>query len=87
MKEVTGELNLTVIVAIAVGILIAFFFTFMWPALNANFTRTSQCKKATCDCTNAKENGYLCYCHVGESDACGANGPEGDNCFTCPFGG
>lgn len=48
MKEATGELNITIIVVIAVGILIAFFYFTVWPHLNANFQATSKCSKAYC---------------------------------------
>lgn len=81
MKEATGELNMTVIVAISVGILIAFFFSFLWPMINQNFQKESQCKKAICNCKNAAENNYKCDCWVVND-----NGNESEH-FMCPFGG
>ncbi len=33
MKEATGELNLTIIVVMAVGALMAFFYTLIWPMI------------------------------------------------------
>ena len=49
MKEATGELNVTIIVVLAVGILIAFFYFTIWPGLNENFQQNSKCSKAYCD--------------------------------------
>ena len=78
MKEATSELNLTVIVVISVGILMAFFFTVIWPMLNGNFSRESNCKRATCNCKYAVINDNKCECWVGE---------ESSEHFLCPFGG
>lgn len=33
MKAATGELNLTVITIIAIGAVLAFFMTILWPAI------------------------------------------------------
>lgn len=78
MKEATGELNLTVIVVISIGILAAFFFTFLWPAINTNFQRTSQCRKATCNCSEEARVDGKCKCTMGNNSS---------NVFYCPWGG
>ncbi len=49
MKEATGELNSAVVVLLAVGVLIAFFYYTLWPMIKNNFDKTSQCKKAICE--------------------------------------
>ena len=49
MKETTGELNLTVITVVAIGILVAFFYYAIWPSLNANFEANSKCSRAICE--------------------------------------
>ena len=49
MKEATGELNLTVIVVIAVSLLVAFFYYAIWPGLSANFEQNAKCSKAVCE--------------------------------------
>ena len=36
MKAATGELNLTVITLIAIGLVIAFFVGILWPAIKDN---------------------------------------------------
>ena len=82
MKEATGELNLAVIVAIVIGILIAFFFTFIWPLINDNYQRTSNCKKAYCDCSSAKSNDYKCNCWANKSEK-----ESGKEPFLCPWEG
>ncbi len=48
MKEATGELNVTVIVIVAIGVLMAFFYFTLWPLIKNNFERNSQCSKAIC---------------------------------------
>lgn len=48
MKEATGELNVTVIVVITVGLLSAFFFTIIWPRLNNNLKSNTKCSDAIC---------------------------------------
>ncbi len=49
MKEATGELNSAVVVLLAVGVLIAFFYYTLWPMIKNNFNQNSQCKKAICE--------------------------------------
>lgn len=70
MKEAMGELNTTVIVVISVGVLSAFFFSYIWPMINNNFQSNSQCSKATCDCSKEvrDDNEGYCLCHVGDSE-------------------
>ena len=42
MKEATGELNTTVIVVIIVAMLVAFFYTGVWPAIRNNMNVTTK---------------------------------------------
>ena len=49
MKEATGELNMTVVVVIAVGILAAFFYTTIWPNIKNTYVASSKCNDAVCD--------------------------------------
>ncbi len=49
MKEATGELNTTVVVVLAVGVLMAFFYYTLWPIIRENFNKQTQCAKAICD--------------------------------------
>lgn len=82
MKEATNELNLTVIVVLSVGILMAFFFTVMWPNIRNNYKRTANCKSAVCDCSNAKNNDYKCKCWSSNKDR-----EQDINSFTCSWEG
>lgn len=78
MKEVQGELNTALIVLISVGVLAAFFFSYLWPIIKQNYQSNSQCSKATCNCSKEirdANDGY-CLCHIGE-------GAE----FTCVYKG
>ncbi len=72
MKEVQGELNTALIVAVSIGVLAAFFFGYIWPALRYNFQSQSACKSATCNCDATKtinglgprfKKGDIDYCH------------------------
>lgn len=57
MKEATGELNATVVVILAVGVLIAFFYYTLWPILKGNFESQTRCSKAICEpCKDASGN-------------------------------
>ncbi len=89
MKEATGELNMTVIVVISVGILSAFFFSFIWPMINSNFQATAQCNKAVCDCSESgrswakSKTGNKNFCKCAQTkEKLGSS-----ETFTCPFKG
>ena len=75
MKESTGELNLTIIVVIAVALLVAFFYYTIWPSLDNNFKANSNCSRAYCDnpCADGDNScpdviGQLVTCHIKDSD-------------------
>ena len=59
MKEASGELNLTVVVVMAVAALMAFFYTLIWPMLRNNISANTKCQAAVCEkCdTSANPNG------------------------------
>jgi len=57
MKQATGELNMTIVVVVAVGVLAAFFYTTIWPMLRNNFIANSKCSNAVCDPSTVDENG------------------------------
>lgn len=62
MKEATGELNATVVVLMAVGVLIAFFYYTLWPMIKTNFNKNSQCSKAICEkCNTGDCETVICY--------------------------
>ena len=73
MKEATGELNTTIIVVLAVGVLMAFFYYTLWPIIRTNFDNNSKCSKAICEpCKD--ENGKsrsdceTVKCHLSDSN-------------------
>lgn len=82
MKEATGELNMTVIVVISVGILSAFFFYTLWPMIKGNFQREANCKNASCNCSveTRNANDGRCECTVNK------DGQEIGPIY-CPYGG
>ncbi len=78
MKEATGELNATVVVMLAIGVLMAFFYYTLWPLIKNNFDENSQCSKAICEkCTNKDGCDYI---------TCHAKGDE-SNTFECVYKG
>ena len=86
MKEATGELNATVVVAITIGLLSTFFFTVLWPMLRGNLKSNTNCSKAICT-PEAKKN-----CHKGTNGVCETVDcyvMDGDNKIDvkCPYKG
>ena len=69
MKEATGELNLSAVVAISIGVLAAFFFTIIWPMLKGDFSKNNDCNRATCDCSVKTRNAHnkKCLCKTKNS--------------------
>ena len=49
MKEATGELNAVVVVIIAIGLLIAFFYYTFWPLIKGNVNANLRCNAAICE--------------------------------------
>lgn len=53
MKEATGELNMTVITVVAIAAVAAFFYAFVWPAIQRSIERNTNCAQAYgCTCTD-----------------------------------
>lgn len=61
MKEATGELNATVVVVVAVGVLSAFFYLTIWPMIKSNQEHVSNCKKAICNKQSNGDGTVDCY--------------------------
>ena len=52
MKEATGELNMTVVTVVAIAAIGAFFYAFVWPAIQASIKQSTRCSNAVgCDCS------------------------------------
>ncbi len=68
MKEATSELNSVVVVVLAIGVLMAFFYYTLWPLIKNNFDKNSQCSKAICEsCVKNGEPSTDCEtvkCHM-----------------------
>ena len=62
MKEASGELNATVVVVLAIGVLIAFFYYTVWPLIQTNVEANSRCNKAICEsCPDSNCDYVTCY--------------------------
>ena len=62
MKETTSELNATVVVVLAIGVLIAFFYYTLWPLIKQNFDKNSKCSEAICETVDVDNDGFVeCY--------------------------
>ncbi len=49
MKEATGELNMSVVVLVAIAGLAAFFYFTIWPMIRNNMNQNTNCSKAICN--------------------------------------
>lgn len=78
MKEATGELNATVVVVLAIGVLMAFFYYTLWPLIRQNFNNNSKCSSAICEPCNEDSCDYV-DCHE-------KNDPDGPT-FQCIYKG
>lgn len=75
MKQATGELNMTVVVVVAVGVLAAFFYTTLWPMIKNNYVASSKCSDAICDPSSLSDGKVTCRYYkngsvVGDSFKC-----------------
>ena len=77
MKENVGELNATVVVMLAIGVLMAFFYYTLWPLIKQNFHATSQCDKAMCEVCPTNDCEYV-ECHERNNE---------NNTFQCIYKG
>ena len=82
MKEATGELNMTLVIVIAVAALAAFFYTIIWPAISNNFNSNSRCADAICQC-NRNDN----KCKTADCWLVDKNGNKIGDHFSCPWKG
>lgn len=60
MKEATGELNMTVVIVLAVAILSVFFFAVLWPNIKNTFIATNKCSDAICDKNTLHDGKVTC---------------------------
>ena len=70
MKEATGELNMTVVIVALVGLLMAFFFSTVWPMLRHNFVSNTNCSKAICaPCEDGTNTCKTKKCHMPDEES------------------
>ena len=72
MKEATGGLNSAIVVMLAVGVLIAFFYYTLWPIIEGNFAEKTKCSKAVCQpCPNKNNDCDVVSCqYKGKNITC-----------------
>lgn len=59
MKEATGELNMTVITVVAIAAVGAFFYMFIWPAIQTSIKQSTYCATAY-NCEESGEGQLAC---------------------------
>lgn len=59
MKQAIGDLNLTIIVVIAVAGLVALFSMGIWPMIKDGLNQSANCSDAICSCSKTAE---MCDC-------------------------
>ena len=65
MKEATGELNGMVVVVLAIGALIAFFYYTLWPLISNNVSANLRCNAAICEkCDKKDKSCDTVTCHL-----------------------
>lgn len=74
MKEATGELNMTVVTVVAIAAVGAFFYVFIWPAIQTSILQSTYCATAY----SCEEN------NDGETMSCSYRDKDGDEqSITC----
>ena len=81
MKEVTGELNATLITVMAVAMLAVFFFSVLWPMMKDNLETSAKCSDAVCDV--GYNSNKMSYCYTPDPSNVNAKADY----FECPFRG
>ncbi len=82
MKEATGELNMTVVTVVAIAAVGAFFYAFVWPAIQTSLNRTTFCNGAIAStCTGTGADRVCTY----DADGNGATDTDETN-VSCPEG-
>lgn len=76
MKEATGELNMTVVTVVAIAAVGAFFYFFIWPAIQTGLTMNT-CKNI---CPNGEAYGVT---DTGWCECC-PNGSQDPGCIINP---
>ena len=79
MKQATGELNITVVIVVAVAILSVFFFAILYPNIKNTFIATNKCSDAVCDKRTLSEGLVTCKYYK--------NGRQEGTEFKCPWKG
>ena len=75
MKHAISDLNMTVVIIVAIAGLVAFFGGVVWPSIDSGLNKSANCSDAICD--NCSVGSGTCECHMsGESEM-----------FQCPFKG
>ena len=91
MKEATGELNMTVVIVIAVAILAAFFYTLIWPLIKQNYDGNASCAKAICTCDDVCGKTGQADCYVpsnkDKDNVASRQDYDPDSHFRCPWKG
>ena len=80
MKEATGELNMTVIAVVAIAAVGAFFYAFVWPAIQRRLEANTICSTSSPGFQQG-ENGQEGYISCGQIAADGAR----ENSYICEY--
>ena len=79
MKEASGELNMTVVTVLAIAAIGAFFYLFVWPALQGNISKGTKCANAVCTGTCSGKVQSCTYYPV-DTDGQTSGSPETIQC-------
>lgn len=76
MKHAISDLNMTVVIVVAVAGLVAFFGGVIWPSIRNNIDKEANCSDAICDNCSVSEG--TCDCEMKDGSV-----PS----FKCPYKG
>lgn len=79
MKEATGELNMTVVIVVAVAFLSVFFFGILWPSIKNTYIASNKCSDAVCNKSTLHDGLVTCEYYK--------NGKRQGEPFECPWKG
>ena len=78
MKHAISDLNMTVVIIVAIAGLVAFFGGIVWPSIKSHINTSANCNDAICLYENCNVDNGTCQCYMAGKES---------QMFECPFKG
>ena len=85
MKEATGELNMTVVTVVAIAAVGAFFYAFVWPAIQRRLEANTICSTASPGFQQGDNETTEGYISCGALESKGGKGNTNNSKYTCTY--